>query len=156
MGFSTDTSQVFSLDSGLDDDQVSLNTSLASKSELSSTANLSDVGLETPDTSTLSSYQDSLLESDLGESSSEQGDIITADEVDEYSNVNIGTEEEIGHSDEIDVSKGLTYMEKERKSVMDGEEEEEASPEKEEEADVDEKEEREANQDDEILEGDIG
>ncbi|PIK44082.1 huntingtin [Apostichopus japonicus] len=150
------TSQVFSLDSGLDDDQVSLNTSLASKSELSSTANLSDVGLETPDTSTLSSYQDSLLESDLGESSSEQGDIITADEVDEYSNVNIGTEEEIGHSDEIDVSKGLTYMEKERKSVTDGEEEEEASPEKEEEADVDEKEEREANQDDEILEGDIG
>ncbi|XP_071827308.1 huntingtin-like isoform X2 [Apostichopus japonicus] len=151
-----DTSQVFSLDSGLDDDQVSLNTSLASKSELSSTANLSDVGLETPDTSTLSSYQDSLLESDLGESSSEQGEIITADEVDEYSNVNIGTEEEIGHSEEIDVSKGLTYMEKERKSVTDGEEEEEASPEKEEEADVDEKEEKEANQDGEILEGDIG
>ncbi|KAJ8026358.1 Huntingtin [Holothuria leucospilota] len=149
-----DTSQVFSIDSGLDDDQVSLNTSLTTKSELSSTANLSEIGLDTPDTSTLSSFQDSLLDSDLVDSSSEQGDIITADENDEYSNVNIGTEEDFPPTDEIDVSKGLKFIQKERKSVT----EEELVAEEEEEEVVDEKELGESEQTDtvEVLEGDIG
>lgn len=142
------------MDSGLEDDQVSLNTSLSTKSELSSTANLSDIGLDTPDTSTISSYQDSLFESDLGETLSEQGEIITADEADEYSNVNIGAEEEISQLDEIDVSKGLTYMEKDRKSIT----EEELITEEEEEIEVEEKEDAiEPNQEsDVVIKGDIG